>query len=610
MKKLKPIVLWLGALAVVAFALLYFEADLLWKVQQHSLFLNSSLFFRQQMVVPGGMLSYLGAFFSQHFYYPWVGVVLLCAWWLLLMWLTERTFNIPGKWIVLTVVPVAILLVANMQLGYWVYVIKLRGFFYVATLGVTGGTAFLWAFRKLPEKLWLRAAFIVLTTLIGYPLMGVYALAAILLMVLLAWRYPLTSYPSPLTSKLILSTVALLSIVAIPLLYYRFVYYETNLADIYTTALPNFSISDDYPEFYYPYYLLAAFYLLLTWISCCEWKAPKRPVLEWIKQGIVLAVVAGGVYHFWYKDANFHHELRMQRCIEQADWEGAIEEGKKQDGEPTRSIVVMHNLALSRLGRQCGEMYQFPKGSKKINTPLPIYMYHVAGRLMLYHYGMMNECHRICMEDGVEYGWNVELLRYMARCAIFSHEKQAARKFLDLLRQTIYYRSWADHMEQLMNDSQLLVSDKETGPITHMMHYTDQLDAVEGWVEKCVMTTLAQHDADDLYFQEQAVLGAMWTRDSDFFWPRFEHYYNLNGDRPVPRIFQEAAWLFANLEGQEGLEGWQLQKGVKESFYAFMNLMEQYRKAPNNPQFRQLLYERYGDTYYFEYFFLRGITYY
>ena len=42
---------------------------------EHSLFLNSSLFFRQQMVVPGGMLSYLGAFFSQHFYYPWVGDV-------------------------------------------------------------------------------------------------------------------------------------------------------------------------------------------------------------------------------------------------------------------------------------------------------------------------------------------------------------------------------------------------------------------------------------------------------------------------------------------------------------------------------------------------------
>lgn len=605
MKILRPVALWVVALVVVASALLYYEADLLWKVQQHNVFLNSSLFFHQQMVVPGGMLSYLGAFFSQHFYYPWVGVIVICVWWLLLMWLTKRAFIIPEKWMVLTLIPVAILLLANMELGYWVYVIKLRGFFYVPTLGVTAGTALLWAFRLLPEKLWVRAAFILLVALVGYPLMGVYALATVVLMGVMVWRHNANR-----GTQITLSLVALLSVLSIPLLYYHFVYYETNLSDIYTAALPVFSIVDDYPEFYLPYYFLAAFFLLLTLICHREWKAPKHPVLQWSIQGLVLAAVVGCVYHLWYKDDNFHHELRMQRCVDQADWEGVIEEGKKQDGEPTRSIVMMHNLALSRLGRQCNEMYKFPKGSRKINTPLPIYMYHVAGRMMLYQYGMMNECHRICMEDGVEYGWNVELLQYMARCAIFNNEKQAARKFLDILRQTCYCGSWADRMERLMNDAKLLASDDEAGPITHMMHYTDHLDAVEGRVEKCVMTTLAQHDADDLYFQEQSVLGAMWTREPDYFWPRFEHYYELNGDRPVPRIFQEAAWLFANMQGQEGLEEWELEGGVKENFYSFMKLMEQYRTSPNNGQIRQFLYDRYGDTYYFEYFFLRGITYY
>ena len=616
MKKLKPIALWVGALVVVAFALLFYEADLLWKVQQHNVFLNSYLFFRQQMVVPGGMLSYLGAFLSQHFYYPWVGVILICCCWLLLMWLTERAFNIPEKWKVLTLIPVALLLLTNMELGYWVYVIKLRGFFYVATLGVTAATALFWAFRKLPDRLWLRAAFIVLVALVGYPLMGVYALFAVVIMALFVWLPSLTSHPtsptshlSPLTSKFFLTVTALLSVIFIPLLYYRFVYYETNIKDIYTTALPDFTISEKYPNYYIPYYVLAAYYLLLTLISRREWKEPKRSLIQWIKQGCVLAVVAGCVYYFWYKDANFHHELRMQRCVENADWEGVIKEGEKQDIEPTRSIVIMRNLALSRLGRQYDEMYKFRKGSKKSNTPLPVYMYHVAGRMMLYQYGMMNECHRICMEDGVEYGWNVELLKYMARCAIFCNEKQAARKFLDLLRQTFYYGSWADNMEKLMNDKQLLAKDKETGPITHMMHYVDKLDAVEGWVEKCVMTNLAQHDADDLYFQEQAVLGAMWTRNPDYFFPRFEHYMALNGDRHVPRIFQEAVWLFGNMVGMEGLEEWTLENGVKESFSSFMQLMEQSQKSPNGPQ-KQMLLQRYGDTYYFDFFFLRNITYY
>ena len=323
----------------------------------------------------------------------------------------------------------------------------------------------------------------------------------------------------------------------------------------------------------------------------------------------MLVIIAGCVYHFWYKDANFHHELRMARCVEKVDWQGVIEEGEKQDGEPTRAIVMMHNLALSRLGRQCDEMYSFPKGSSKINTPLPVYMYHIAGRMMLYQYGLVNECHHICMEEGVEYGWSVELLQYLTRCAIINNETQAARKFIDILRQTCYYGSWADAMEKLIKDPALKTKDAEVGPITHMLHYGNRLDSADGYVERFLMTNLAHYDADDLAFQEQAVLGAMWTREPDLFWPRFQHYIDLKTDGNIPRIFQEAAWLYANLEGMEGLDQWTLAKGVKENFYAFMELMEQYRKSPNG-KLKRYLYENYGTTYYFEYFFLRDITYY
>lgn len=642
MKRLKPITLWLATLSIVAFVLLFYEADQLWKVQQHNVFLNSSLFFKQQMVVPGGMLSWLGGYFTQHFFHPWIGVVLLCGWWLLLMWLVQRAFNIPERWKVLTLLPVAILLALNMNQGYWIYLIKLHGYFFVPTIGVTAATALLWAYRKLPDHLWnqkkcaalnnslvIRVVYILLVTLVGYPLMGIYALAAVLLMGILAWR----QHTCPRVSPVVICSIAILCVIFIPRFYYHFVYYETNLANIYRTALPVFSILEDYSEFYFPYYLLAACFLLMTITYRDSWEKvapvvqkkdksrekrlgkkqtkvqkPKKPILRWAIQGLLVAVVIGGVWHFWYKDANFHHELRMQRCIEQADWDGVIEEGTKQDGEPTRAIVMMHNLALSRKGRQCDEMYAFPKGSSKTNTPLPVYMHHIAGRMILYQYGLPNECHHICMEEGVEYGWNVELLQYMARCAIINKETQAARKFLDLLRQTCYYSDWADHMEQLLDNPGLLAKDPETGPITHMLHYLDHLDSVDGYVERFVNTSLAHQDADDNYFQEQAVLGAMWTRDPDLFWPRFQHYIDLNPNKEPPRIFQEAAWLFANLEGMEGLDQWSLRPGVKESFYTFMELMEQYRKSPSG-SLKKTLFERFGNTYYFEFFFLKDITY-
>lgn len=73
MKRLLPILPWLGALMLIAFVLLCFESDLLWKVQQYNLFLDISLFFRDQMLVPGGFLSFVCCYFTQFFFHPWQG---------------------------------------------------------------------------------------------------------------------------------------------------------------------------------------------------------------------------------------------------------------------------------------------------------------------------------------------------------------------------------------------------------------------------------------------------------------------------------------------------------------------------------------------------------
>ena len=70
-------IVWALGLAVIALALLFFESDFLWKAQELNLFQQTGLFFRQQMVVPGGMLTYVGTWLTQFFYYPWMGVLML-----------------------------------------------------------------------------------------------------------------------------------------------------------------------------------------------------------------------------------------------------------------------------------------------------------------------------------------------------------------------------------------------------------------------------------------------------------------------------------------------------------------------------------------------------
>ena len=596
--------LWTVAVGLVAIGLLCFESDMLWKVQQQNLFLYTPLFFKQQMVVSGGLLAYVSAFFTQFLFHPWLGVLMLCGWWLLLAWLLSRTFRLGPLRPALALTPVAMLVIANMDMGYWIYVVKLRGWFFSATIGTTAVTALLWGFRCLTHRgPALRAAYILLTAAVGYPLMGCYALAAALLMGCWTWRLKKDHGVNAL-----LSLTALVATVAIPLICYRYVYYQTSLTNIWWTGLPIFTLREDYPKFYTPYAVLAKYFLLLVLTYRHDFK-PKKVMWVRIRQGLLAAVLAVLVYHFWYKDENFHHELAMQHAIERTDWQGVLEEGARQQDEPTRAIVMMHNLALSRLGRQCDEMYNFPKGSKKSKAPFDIYMHQVAGRLVYYQYGLMNECHRMCMENGVEYGWSVELLQYMARTAMFCGETTAARKYLDLLRETQYYGPWADNIEPLLYNENLRARARETGPITHMLHYDNRLGSDNGYVEKYLMTLLAKIDADDPYFQEQAVLGALWLRDPDLFWERFTHYLELFPNGPVPRIFQEAACLFGNMQQKEFLHQLPFGKGIQESYQAFMQQARQ-REGQPTEQVRNALYPSFGSTYYFEYFFLKNLTYY
>ena len=255
---MKYAITWIFALATIACGLLVYESDLLWKVQELNLFMNTSLFFQQQMVVPAGILTYMGTWFTQLFYYPWLGVTVLCGWWLLLLWLLKKTFNVSARWTALLLIPVALLLLTDVDQGYWIYMLKLRGHFFLTTIATVSVVALLWGFRSMPDKYWLRTIWLVLTGIVGYPLLGIYGLAATLLMGIWSWRLMGRGRAA------IHTVIAILLAIAVPLFCYRYVYHETNLANIYYAGLPVFFITEEYPLYYTPYYLLALFMLVMV----------------------------------------------------------------------------------------------------------------------------------------------------------------------------------------------------------------------------------------------------------------------------------------------------------------------------------------------------------
>ncbi len=617
-KYITPIV-WLAALAVTAGLLLSYEYHVLWKIQEQSLFLDTPLFFQQQMVVPGGLLTYMGCFLTQLLYYPVLGVVVLCLMWGLLMWMMQRTFKVSQRWAPLLIVPVAMLLAANVQMGYWIYPIKLKGWYFDATVGVMVIVALLWLFRILSaHRIW-RRGLLVMTTIVGYPLFGTYALAATVLMALWCWRLDKDRWQALADSLLGLLTVA-----AIPLMYYQYVYYQTNMVNLWWTALPIFKIIETNQEYYVPYALLGACLLILTigkWdrepIKPAKPIKPKksqksqkaqRPKLSWqtvIVVGVLVATVYG-VWEMWMKDENFHREAAMMHYAEESRWEEVLEEAAQQQDIPTRSIVMMRNLALSRLGRQGSEMYQYVNGSKKPASPFAPPSSMIVGDMIYYNYGLMNDCHHMCIEAGVEFGWRVQHLKYLARCGLMAGETNVMYKYTEMLKHTLFHSQWAEHLETLLQP-ELRKKDKETGPVTHMMHYPDAVGADNGYAERYLMNHLAVMDSDDPYFQEQCLLATLWTKDSNLFWPRFAKYLSQHQGEPIPRYYMEAAYLYSVLLKNAPFQI-PVDEGTKRTYQELDKQLQRFDDRDLD-EVRKALYPLYGDTYFFEYFLMDDIAY-
>ena len=594
------------ALAVVAWSLLTYEDNLLWKVQELNLHMDTWLFFKQQMVVPGGLLTWLGTFFTEFFYHTWQGVLMLCIWWALLMWLSAKALRVKKRWTVLLLIPVSLLLASNMQLGYWIYFMKLRGYYFVGTIGLTLAMACVWGYRSLPAKLHPVAG--VVAGVVLYPLLGVYGLLAVALMGLVSWR---RQDMKPMY-KVMCCLLALLTVWLVPIIYYWTVYYQTNFDDIYLAALPVFETDKAYSGYYVPFILLGVFYVLCT-IFDGRWKMLGGRIshlftlspFHLLTSVVLLATMVWGVQHYWYHDYNFEKELEMRRAMEQNDWNGMLRAAANLEEEPTRTIVMMKNLALFRLGRQGDEMYHYKTGAKPYNAPMPVKMTQVVGCAIYYAYGQANYCYRWCLEDGVEYGWRADYLKYMTRCTLVNGETEAAKKYIRLLKHTRFHKAWAEAQEQYVNHPETIKDNEEYAIVKRLLMQEDHLGSDNGMAEMYLMNTLLDINTRDPLVQELTLLSALWKKDIGLFWPRFFNYATLHNGEHMPKHYQEAAYLYGHLEHQVDISQMPFDEDVVRSYKDFMELAQRC-SGMTEEQMKPIFYPQFGRTFYYEYFLIRN----
>ncbi|MCR4995034.1 MAG: DUF6057 family protein [Bacteroidales bacterium] len=632
----RSLIYWLVIIAILAIAgirLVQQESELLLRAQELNLWLPTGLYWKTLMQYPGGAASWFATYLTQFFFYPWLGVAILCGLWLMICALLAWIYRLRGPWIALTVLVPLALLACFTQTGYWVYYQKLQGHLMVPTVGVLFATLSLAVQRLsdmfLPSRIarWLRLIWMGTVCIVGYPFFGAWALGATGLLCLPQREKETGAFN--IRFSVLTVILAIILIAAVPQIYYQQLFEMTKRAYVYVAAMPSLRYGkDSFEQYRWAYYAIILAFLILFIASLLrEGSALAGKLRPWMRLVLVLVllcVAVFGVRATWYHDTNFQKELAMNRAIEELDWERVLTIARQpSDVKPTRQIVMYKNLALFRLGRAANEMFFYPEGAVQQNAPWRVRMTQIGGKLIYYHYGKENFCYRWCMEDGVEFGWKVETYKFMARTSILNHEWTVARKYLNLLKKTTFHRAWAEHYEKYLAtpeafdlekleasvkaEKPLLDEEglKEFEPIMHLMTYPDRLDGDNTLVEMYLLQTFAKGNGDDPYFQEMTLLCALIMKDINLFWPRFMRFATMHPDLHMPLHYQEAAYLYGHLENKVDISHMPFDQNVRDTYARFMKFNEQCGPM-SEEQKAVAFYPQFGNTFYYFYFLVRN----
>ena len=605
------------ALAIMGWLILRTESDVLYRLQELSLWLPSRYFFHISNFYPGGMLTWAAAFMTQFFFHPWLGVLLLIITWAAIMALLCWLFRLQGPWRVLTLLVPLALMACLVQTGYWIYYMKLQGHPWVPTLGVLFAVMAGCIYRLIPDRR-LRLVWLAIYGILGYPAMGAWSILGIGLMMV----------PKKLSMDHIETAAVALGLVLImivPPIMVRQFYGQVQVDTAYLAAMPSFQYGQvDCGQYRWSYYALAFAFAIIAVVSRDQVAAKLKPALAWPIVAILLVLGCIGVNLRWERDTNFRKEVVMTNAIHRLDWEEVLRTMLRQDmGEqmpPTRAMVMMKNLALFRLGRIGDEMFRYPEGAEQQHAPWTIRLTQVGGKMLYYHYGKEGFCYRWCMEDGVEFGWSVDVLKYMAKTSLITHDWKVAKKYIDMLSQTIYHRDWAKKYAAYVEHPELMAEDEEMKPIIPMAEFTDRLDGDNTLVELYLLKTFSSGHGADPGYQEMTLVCSLIMKDIDLFWPRFRQYLDMHQHEPgfrVPRYYQEAAYLYSMLEPQRESALWPsltnaevlaklpFDESVKQTYSNFMTFNAQCGSMTDE-QKKVAFLPQYGDTFYYFYFLRRN----
>lgn len=530
-KKISPIAI---VLYLAMALLLLAKLDFVRKMYDLSQMPDLSFYFGVGLQ-PGVLLPIAGSVFTQFCYFPVIGAIFIM---LSLMGLTaicRKTFGDNA----LAYLPAAFVFAFLMGIDYAAYTMRAQGVLFSQTLGLALAALMARGWQKTSLPGWLD---VILAVVVGYPVIGVYAVVGALAIAAQSFRRPGASATAAGTALAAVAAAA-----AVPWLYTHFVFSHIDARYTWFAGAPYMDFVKNGVKFI-PLGLAALSLIALGAWKDAELKALRKPVAA-AAFGVALAAA---VFAFTYKDKNFHVEMAMERAIERHDWKGALKHAAKAE-EPTRVIVMYRNIALLYSGQLCDRMFNFPNSGPRINTPGQISQTEVCAPTVFFYNGLINYSTRWAWEMSMMFQRTVQRYKYQAKVALFTGQEkpELIEKYLRIIERNWFEKGWVKRYRTYLNDPEALAKDSEY----QMFQMLNQFEEVKYMSSAVAEDTLLSHFLSQSEPQgpmlDLCLAAAMTMRDTKAFW-RYFNQLKRSG-RPVPVHVQEAAMLFAYLERDQAL---------------------------------------------------------
>ena len=583
--KLTGAVFYVSLLAFILFVvyILYINQEVFYTAHDRSEFIFGAPFFHTMLSKPFGLMQYIGAWLTQLFYYPAFGSAVLAAIWILIFLVGIKAFRLQGSASALMLLPVACLLTSVVDLGYWVYISTIRGYWFSQSVGYLVMLLLLWAARCTPRQ-WHLVWYLIGVCL--YPLLGWFALLFVLCLVVaekVTWR----------------EFLAIVLLIFTAGIWHTQYYSYLKADDVVMAGLPRFITPvDSSKHLSVPFWVLGAVSLLMALFNGFHrfYKSMGRNVAEVIVPVVCAVAGIGFIWSFMSRDENYINEMRMVRYAEDDNWKEVLRMAE-ENSKPTRTMVFLKNIALMNEDGLFDRSFKIGNSGHPIHNPdsLHVTLLEIASPLVYYNYGMMNEAIRLNFENGIQFGFSPFILKVLTRCALAVGDKKLVERYTTLLHHLPFYGDW------------------QPAPVTEKIKelekaYPDEITGVENSDSYIINTISLWSDSVSKVASEQALLYSMLRCDSRRFWPSLRNYVKTHMDDEFPVHAQEAYILFMDKAPEKKRMMLPVHQTVYDRYKRFWEVLEsQAKPGMTIEQVGELMHEEYGDTYWWYNIFGRKI---